>query len=71
MNAILSGEDIANAMDLRCFGLNPRTWVLKLKYHWYDYAIIAISVFILAASTILHYFAHVGGFWIPAWFLPH
>jgi energy-coupling factor transport system permease protein len=71
MNAILSGEDIANAMDLRCFGLNPRTWVLKLKFHWYDYVIIAISILILAASTIAHYFFHIGGFWIPAWFLPH
>jgi energy-coupling factor transport system permease protein len=66
----LSGEDIANAIDLRCFGLNPRIWVLKLKYRWYDYVIIAISVLILAASTILHYFTHFGGFWIPAWLLP-
>ena len=30
MNAILSGEDITNAMDLRCFGLHKRTWIEQL-----------------------------------------
>ena len=34
-NAILSGEDITNAMDLRCFGLQKRTWIKELKYQWF------------------------------------
>ncbi len=38
MNSILTGEDVANAMDLRCFGQGPRTWLTKLRYHWRDYA---------------------------------
>ena len=27
IGSILSGEDMVNAMDLRCFGLRPRTWI--------------------------------------------
>jgi energy-coupling factor transport system permease protein len=29
MNSIINGEDITNAMDLRCFGLEKRTWIEK------------------------------------------
>ena len=32
MNSIMTGEDVTNAMDLRCFGTHPRTWLIKLTY---------------------------------------
>jgi energy-coupling factor transport system permease protein len=35
MNSIVGGEDIANAMDLRCFGVRERTWISKTEMHWY------------------------------------
>jgi energy-coupling factor transport system permease protein len=31
INAIVSGEDIIDAMDLRCFGIAKRTWLQKLN----------------------------------------
>ena len=64
MNAILSGEDIANAMDLRCFGLKKRTWVESLRYHWHDYALIAFAAATLLASILVRS-QGVGNFWMP------
>lgn len=67
MNAILEGEDIINAMDLRCFGLRPRTWIQQLSYRWYDYLLIGGGVAILVTSLVLRYVFQVGDFWVPAW----
>jgi energy-coupling factor transport system permease protein len=69
MNAILGGEDITNAMDLRCFGLRKRTWVLALHYKWYDLAWIGFSVFLLIASLFIRFVLGIGEFWMPDWFL--
>jgi len=64
MNAILSGEDTINAMDLRCFGLRARTWIESLTYHWYDFGVIGLGVVLLAVSLVLGYLGY-GKFWIP------
>lgn len=70
MNAIISGEDITNAMDLRCFGLaKKRTWVDALSYHKWDIALIAISGLIFIASLVITNVFHIGSFWMPDWFL--
>ena len=69
MNAILSGEDITNAMDLRCFGQAPRTWLYKLTYHWQDYALIGVGAAMLLGGILCAYVFHIGGFWVPAWFI--
>ncbi len=66
MNAILAGEDIANAMDLRCFGLKTRTWVEALKFHWRDYGLLALSAIIFIAGLVLRFGYNMGGFWIPS-----
>jgi energy-coupling factor transport system permease protein len=65
MNAILSGEDIANAMDLRCFGLRKRTWVEALKFSPRDYALLAFSLALLVLSLVLRLGFGIGNFWIP------
>jgi len=70
IGSIIGGEDMVNAMDLRCFGLRPRTWIQLLTYHWYDYAIIAFSIFLLIASIIIRNVFHVGDFWVPPLILP-
>ncbi len=70
IGSILGGEDMINAMDLRCFGLKPRTWIQQTIYHGYDYAIIAFGVLMLLASIILVYFVHIGGFWVPPFIIP-
>jgi energy-coupling factor transport system permease protein len=69
MNAILSGEDIINAMDLRCFGLHRRTWIQQLHYHWPDYLVIGLGIFLLAASIWLKIQGY-GEFWVPDWLIP-
>jgi len=70
MNSILTGEDVVNAMDLRCFGLRPRTWIQTLQYRWYDYAVIGFGILLLAASILLRSVTGIGDFWVPGWILP-
>ncbi len=69
MNAILSGEDITNAMDLRCFGTRARTWVHELTYRRRDAVLIGVSVLVFVASLVLRYGLNMGRFWVPAWAL--
>ncbi len=65
INAIVGAEDIVNAMDLRCFGLRPRTWLQELRYTPRDYALIAFSVAVLVGSTLARALLRVGDFWVP------
>ncbi|MGD2179301.1 MAG: energy-coupling factor transporter transmembrane component T [Anaerolineae bacterium] len=64
INAIVGAEDIIDAMDLRAFGVGPRTWVHRLTYERRDKVLIAISVLIFVGSTILS-FLGVGKLWVP------
>jgi energy-coupling factor transport system permease protein len=70
IGSILGGEDMINAMDLRCFGLRARTWIQELHFHWFDYAIIVFSTFMLIASIIITNVLHIGGFWVPLAIIP-
>lgn len=65
INAILGAEDIIDAMDLRAFGIGPRTWVYELHYRRADYLLIAFSVLVFTVSTVLSFF-EIGRLWIPA-----
>lgn len=65
INAIVGGEDVVNAMDLRCFGLGPRTWLHELRYNRWDRAVIAFAVAMLVASTAANLLGY-GDFWMPA-----
>jgi energy-coupling factor transport system permease protein len=69
MNAIVGGEDITNAMDLRCFGLRKRTWVHKLIYQNLDYFLIGFGIAIFIASLVIKYGFGIGQFWMPDWFI--
>jgi energy-coupling factor transport system permease protein len=69
MNSILMGEDVANAMDLRCFGTRRRTWLYRLTFHAQDYVLVAFGVLLLAGGAVLSLVFHVGGFWVPAFWL--
>lgn len=64
INAILSGEDIANALDLRCFGLHRRTWIEQLQYRRQDYLLISLGALLLIASIVLKILGY-GDFWLP------
>ena len=67
MNAIVSSEDIANAMDLRGFGQQKRTWLYELKYQWWDYAVIAFAVVLLGVIVYLAYGHGMRLFEVPQW----
>ena len=68
-HAIAGSEDIIDAMDLRAFGVGPRTWLEQLRYRRRDYALIAFGVTLLVVSLFLALFLGFGGLWTPEWAL--
>jgi energy-coupling factor transport system permease protein len=62
IHAIIGSEDIIDAMDLRAFGVGPRTWLDELTYQFKDRVLIWRCLqlpYFLAGSCHLGY----GGFW--------
>jgi energy-coupling factor transport system permease protein len=68
ISAILKGEDVIDAMNLHAFGTGHRTWVQELRYQPRDYAVIALSVGLLALGIALRVLG-LGGLWVPGWLL--
>jgi energy-coupling factor transport system permease protein len=68
IHAISGSEDIIDAMDLRAFGIGPRTWLVKLRYRPHDLILIAIGFATLAGSIVLA-LAGFGTFWVPDAFI--
>ena len=64
IHAIIGSEDIIDAMDLRAFGVGPRTWLQVLDRDFKDRALIWIGVAILVGSILLAAFGF-GKFWVP------
>jgi energy-coupling factor transport system permease protein len=64
IHAIIGSEDIIDAMDLRAFGVGPRTWLEQLHYRRRDYFLIGLGVLILVGSLTLSLFGF-GKFWVP------
>jgi energy-coupling factor transport system permease protein len=64
MNAILSGEDITNALDMRGFGLRPRTWLHARRLRLVDWILIVLALALLVAG-IAWRFAGGGQLWLP------
>jgi energy-coupling factor transport system permease protein len=64
INAIVGAEDIIDAMDLRAFGVGPRTWVHRLAYQRRDKILIASAVVVFAGSTVLS-IVGIGTLWVP------
>jgi energy-coupling factor transport system permease protein len=64
IHAIIGSEDIIDAMDLRAFGIGPRTWLEQLRYRARDRILVALGFVILATSLVIG-FAGLGKFWVP------
>ncbi len=64
IHAIVASEDIIDAMDLRAFGVGPRTWLQQLHYDRRDRLLIAFGVLMLVVSISLSLFGF-GKFWVP------
>jgi energy-coupling factor transport system permease protein len=65
IHAIIASEDIIDAMDLRAFGVGPRTWLDVLNRDTKDRILIWFGVAILVASIGLSVLGY-GRFWVPA-----
>lgn len=64
IHAIISSEDIIDAMDLRAFGVGPRTWTDVLTYQTRDKILIAFGALILLVSIALSVLGY-GALWVP------
>jgi len=64
IHAIIGSEDIIDAMDLRAFGIGPRTWLQELIYQKRDRILIACAILLIAASVVIVFLGY-GGFWVP------
>ncbi len=69
INALLGGEEITDAMDLRGFGVRPRTWLPELKFQTLDWFVVGFGVLLLAGTIVLKR-AGFGGFWVPPFLIP-
>ena len=69
IHAIAGSEDIIDAMDLRAFGVGPRTWLEQLHYRRRDYALMLFAATLLIVSTSLSLFGGYGQLWVPDWVL--
>lgn len=68
IHAIAGSEDIIDAMDLRAFGIGPRTWLVQLHYRWRDYVLIVFAVALMLFSIALS-LVGFGQLWVPDWAL--
>ncbi len=64
IHAIIGSEDIIDAMDLRAFGIGPRTWIDVLERKTRDQILIWVGVILLVGSLALG-FTGYGMFWAP------
>lgn len=64
IHAIIASEDIVDAMDLRAFGVGPRTWIDVLVRQNKDRILIAFGIAILVISLVLGFMGY-GNFWVP------
>jgi energy-coupling factor transport system permease protein len=64
MTAIMSGEDITNALDMRGFGLRPRTWLHARPLGPTDWILIVFSLGVLLAGVAWRALGG-GTLWVP------
>ncbi len=64
IHAIISSEDIIDAMDLRAFGVGPRTWLDVLTRDFKDRVLIWFGVTMVIVSFTLSFYGF-GKFWVP------
>jgi energy-coupling factor transport system permease protein len=66
MSAIVTGEEVIDALDLRAFGVRPRTWYRQLHFQLRDYLFVALGVAILVTFIAVRIMGY-GQFWVPEW----
>ena len=69
IHAIIGSEDIIDAMDLRAFGIGPRTWLVELHYHKRDRILKYFGLALLVLSLLVILLGY-GAFWVPPALIP-
>jgi energy-coupling factor transport system permease protein len=64
MGAIVNGEEVIDAMDLRAFGSRPRTWLRQLRFEMHDYLYMGLGAAIFLGYLAIRLAGH-GEFWVP------
>lgn len=54
IGSIIGAEDIISAMELRCFGVGKRTWLVELRARRIDRFLITIALIGFAATSLLN-----------------
>ncbi len=65
IHAIAGSEDIIDAMDLRAFGVGPRTWLEQLHYRRRDFVLVGFGVLLIVFAAVMSALGY-GNFWVPA-----
>ncbi len=71
INSIAGGEEVVEAMELRAFGVGPRTWTASegLQFTKADYSAMVFFAIILLIIILLNQFTFYGPYWFPVqWF---
>ena len=69
IHAIIGSEDIIDAMDLRAFGIGPRTWLVQLIYQKRDRLLKYFGLALLLAAVVFMLLGY-GSFWVPPSLIP-
>jgi energy-coupling factor transport system permease protein len=69
MQSTVTGEEVIDAMDLRAFDTNKRTWLKELHYAPRDYAMLGLGLAIFITCCVLKWGFDIGGFFVPDFFL--
>lgn len=71
IGAIMRGEELVDAMDLRAFGTGPRSWSVVLQMRPIDWALLVAGVSVLVAITLLNFLTPTfGALWVPPLLYP-
>jgi energy-coupling factor transport system permease protein len=54
IGSIVDAEDVINAMELRCFGVGKRSWLIQLHPRQIDRVLIVGSIALLVVVTVLN-----------------
>lgn len=71
INSIAGGEEVVEAMELRAFGVGPRTWAASdsLRMTSADYLVIGLAALVMVTILLLANFTSYGPYWFPTqWF---
>jgi energy-coupling factor transport system permease protein len=66
MQAIVTGEEVIDAMDLRAFGVRKRTWIRELHLARRDYLFMGLGLAIVILCIVWR-IQSGSDVWVPEW----